>query len=171
MAWDHLGKSALDKVRLSTEQITPGMKLGEPITNANGVTLMPSGIRLTPMFIARIRKWNIDFIDVYVDKRPDGAADPLTEDTPEQPAADDKLPPAPEEGRSARLTAIRLSGEQQDFARSVALDISRAFVNVKDNPLMMQLRTVVIKRLVMHGPEGVVNRMRRPAGLEDADGA
>lgn len=148
------------------------MKLGEPITNANGVTLMPSGIRLTPMFIARIRKWNIDFIEVYVDKKTDAGGGSPAE--PEAAAPESR--PAAGEGAAAasRGTAARLSGEQQDFARSVAMDISRPFANLKENPLMMELRAVVIKRLIQHGPAGMLNAMRRSAeepGREPANGS
>jgi hypothetical protein len=162
----------VDKVRLDTEKLAPGMKLGEPIIGANGVTLMPSGIRLTPMFIARIRKGNIARINVYVDKRPDDATD--VEETPGHDRNESGHAPAGSGGgRPRHDTAVRLSRDQQDFIRSVATEVSRVFVNVMENPLMAQLRAATIKRLVMHGPDGVVNRMRRgdDCGEEDADGS
>lgn len=133
------------------------MKLGEPITNANGVTIMPSGIRLTPMFIARIRKWNIDTIDILQEKKADAAAgdngDAMTEKDQQEAQA--------QASQNTRVLSDRLSQEQAEFARTVALEVSRTFVNVKNDPLMMQLRTVAIKRLVHHGCNGVVNVMRR----------
>ncbi len=157
----------MNKVRVKTDQLTPGMKLGEPITNANGVVIMPSGIRLTPMFIARIRKWNIDTIDVYAEKKADAAAtsDPDETASAAEPASD------PEQTRDTKVLSDRLSTEQADFARTLALEISRTFVNVKNDPLMMQLRTVAIKRLVYHGRNGVVNLMRRHDGGEHEEPA
>ena len=142
-------------------QIAPGMKLAEPITNASGVTLMPAGIRLTPMFIARIKKWNIESLDVLVEKQRSGST---TQRLNNQSSG--SLPaqtPVYEDENT-------LTAEQEAFARSVALEISRPFVNVKDNPLMMQLRAVVIKRVVADGPKGVVNVLRRIPNLNQENG-
>lgn len=131
------------------------MKLAEPITNASGITLMPAGIRLTPMFIARIKKWNIDALDVLVEKK--------RQDTDSIPA-----PAAPGGPAQAGRPAVRpqeqeitLTAEQEQFARSVAAEVSRAYVNMRSNPLMMMLRAVTIKRLVMAGPDSVINALRR----------
>ncbi|MCD8351631.1 MAG: hypothetical protein LUC93_13570 [Planctomycetaceae bacterium] len=151
----------MSKVRVRTDQLTPGMKLGEPITNANGVTIMPSGIRLTPMFIARIRKWNIDAIDVLQETKAAATSDAGEATTEVGPEAE------AQSSQNTRQLSDRLSNEQADFARTVALEISRTFVNVKNDPLMMQLRTVAIKRLVYHGRNGVVNLMRRHGSVDE----
>lgn len=144
------GIGTLEKVRLSVAEITPGMKLAKPITNANGSTLMPAGIRLTPMFIARIKKWNIESLDVLIDEK---------ESQPEATSESARIKAAA--ARGSGDDDEELSEEQLEFARGVAAEVSARFVNVRDNPLMMQLRAVVIKRLVMHGPDGVVNVLRQ----------
>ena len=137
------------------------MKLAEPITNASGVTLMPAGIRLTPMFIARIRKWNIDALDVLLEKR-------RTDTAAARGAMVQKT------GQAAQAADPAGEGEapvaaQEDFARATALEISRPFVNVKSNSLMMQLRASVIKALVLHGANGVVNILRRSSAPDQRE--
>lgn len=135
---------------MPVSQISPGMKLAEPITNTNGLTLMPAGIRLTPMFIARLQKWNIEAVDVLADKQED--ARPAAGETTVAP----KPRPRAEDGE------YTITAEQEAFARTVAMEISRNFVNVRDNPLMVQLRASAIKRLILHGPDGIINVLRRP---------
>ncbi len=146
------GGAILEKTRLSIAQVTPGMKLAEPITNAGGITLMPAGIRLTPMFIARIKKWNMDAVEVFVDK--------IHADAPDETAP----------GKTAVLAKSSVRAQKDDgavsesleqFARAVATDVAKVFVNVRDNPLMMQLRAIAIRRLVGAGPEAAVNSLRR----------
>lgn len=136
----------MEKLRLPIARIAPGMKLAEPITNAGGVTLMPAGIRLTPMFIARIRKWNITALDVFVESKRAGGPPP--------PSAN-PLPPPPVDDENS------IAREQEEFARSVAQEISRPFINVRDNPLMMQLRAVVIRSIVAQGQRGLFNLLRQ----------
>ncbi len=143
----------MEKNRLPIAQITPGMRLAEPVTNAGGITLMPAGLRLTPMFIARIRKWNIEAIDVVADASRGEADDAFSQ------------------GRAGKTTAVaRRPGDggdeplpeaQADFARAVAAEVSRVFVNVRKNPLMMQLRAIVIRRLARKGADSPINRLRR----------
>lgn len=148
-----MGSIALTKVKLDINQITPGMKLAEPITNASGVTLMPAGLRLTPMFIVRLKKWNLESLEVFVESAPRPAGDGQTR------------------VRNATSVAIgsgSLTAEQEEFARGVAIEVYKWFANVKDSPLMMQLRSVVTKRLVAHGPEGMINTMRRRGVANDA---
>lgn len=131
------------------------MKLAEPITNASGITLMPAGIRLTPMFILRLKKWNIEAVEVVAEKTRHTTSAKVA-----QPQA-----------RSATTTATANTGmtaEQEQFARAIATEVSRWFVNVRDNPLMMMLRLAAIKRLVAHGPRGMINVMRHPEGYRTA---
>lgn len=149
--------ASIAKVRLNINKISPGMKLAEPITNPAGITLMPAGIRLTPMFIARIKKWNVEELDVFVEKTKDTErAVKATTRTikPDSTGADAGNHPGQEK---------TLSVEEEKFARSTAIEVSRPFVNLRDNPVMMQLRAAVIRRLIMHGPEGTVNRLRKNA--------
>ncbi len=123
------------------------MKLAEPILGAGGSTLMPAGIRLTPMFLARIRKWNIEALDVFADSAP---ADAAPEDT---------------SASARRKASVRRSGlvtgDREAFAHAVAADIARVFSNVRENPLMMQLRSIVIRHLVERGPDSSVGALRR----------
>jgi hypothetical protein len=126
------------------------MKLAEPITNAGGITLMPAGIRLTPMFIARIKKWNIDTLEVFADK--------VGGDAPEENASGKTAILAKS---SARRDDGTVSEPLEQFARAVATDVAKVFVSVRDNPLMMQLRALAIRRLVGAGPNSPINSLRR----------
>ncbi len=147
------------------------MKLAEPITNAGGTTLMPAGVRLTPMFLARLKKWNIDEVDVFVETLHGDAAG-------DSPVGADGAP------RSRHTTSIRrqrsgegaTAGAQEQFARSVAAEVARVFTNARENPLMMHLRSIVIKRIVAQGPDSSITALRRgpldeaplPVAEEDA---
>lgn len=153
--------SHLNKVRLNISKISPGMKLAEPITNPAGITLMPAGIRLTPMFIARIKKWNVQELDVFVEKPRDTS---LRTSKPAAPKPTEVKPAAPQGGKPPAPAVEQentLTAEEEEFARATTVEISRPFINVKNNPIMMQLRAVVIRRLVMHGRDGAVNVLRR----------
>ncbi len=143
------------KRRLNIAQVAPGMKLAEPITNAAGITLMPAGIRLTPMFIIRLKKWNIVMVDVFTDSPAENRSETSVTRV---------------KRRASGTTSATLTAEQSEFARLVAGDVSKWFVNVRENPLMMQLRNIVIKRLVAHGKTGMINLMRRPGGYENVNG-
>ncbi len=132
------------------------MKLAEPITNAGGSTLMPAGVRLTPMFLARLKKWNIDSVEVFVEI--------IHGDPPgDSPVGADGAP------RPRHTTSIRkqrsgdgaTAGAQEQFARSVAAEVARVFTNVRENPLMTQLGNIVIKRLVDKGPDSSITALRR----------
>lgn len=159
------------------------MKLAEPITTPAGITLMPAGIRLTPMFLVRIKKWNVEELDVFVERSATSSSrrkKKLSEtQTQTKPAAQDSTRRTSSDTKTGagKKTAPRpsdtrtLTAAEEEFARSTAAEISRAFVNVKQNPTMMLLRVAVIKRLIMHGRDGVVNILRRefrPSGEESA---
>ncbi len=167
----------MEKIRLPLAQITPGMKLAEPITNASGITLMPAGIRLTPMFISRIKKWNIEAIDVLIEKRTDNESRPL----PRVGGGTRILRPdaANLRGKTRVIPAGNaLTAEEEEFARTVIKEVSPPFANLRDNETMMQLRAAVIKKLIQEGRKSAVNKLRQlpqepPAGktTEDANGA
>ncbi len=150
---------AVNKTRLPISQVTPGMKLAEPIMNAAGITLMPAGIRLTPMFIARIRKWRIDALDIIVD----AARGEITDENFPRTRSSGKTTVVISRKRHDRPAGddVPLPESREQFARAVAAEISRTFVNVRNSPLMMQLRAAVIKRLVRDGPDSAVNVLRR----------
>ena len=141
----------MTKQRLDISQISPGMKLAEPIVNSSGMTLMPTGIRITPLFISRLKKWNIQTVEVFVED-----ADGTSKDGRQR--------------REASSTREILTAEQEEFARSIAVEVSSWFANVRGNPLMIQLRNTAIKRLVQHGPEGQLNIMRHAAAQKEAEG-
>ncbi|MCC8190501.1 MAG: hypothetical protein LIP77_07690 [Planctomycetes bacterium] len=136
----------MKKVKLNINQITAGMKLAEPITNASGVTLMPAGIRLTPMFIVRLKKWNIETLEVFVEANRKSSTNTQI---PQQAVA-----------RAQTTVRTTMTAEQEQFARTVATEVSRWFLNVRDNPLMMQLRASAVRRLVNAGPDGMINILR-----------
>lgn len=141
--------------KLNLSQVTPGMKLAEPITNASGITLMPAGIRLTPMFIVRLKKWNIDTIEVFLDRPKDKATANISQ---------------PRVAKSTSTSPIALAAAHGEFAREIVEEVNTWFSNVRENPLMMQLRAVAIKRLVAHGRTGMINAMRRPPGSANEGG-
>jgi hypothetical protein len=126
------------------------MKLAEPIINPGGVTLMPAGIRLTPMFILRLKKWNIESLEVFVSETSASSGGDTTR------------------SRRSRTTRAQMTVEQEEFARAVALEVHQWFANVRDNELMTELRNVAVKRLVRHGVGGMLNVMRRDGVVPDA---
>ncbi len=167
----------MEKIRLPLAQITPGMKLAEPITNASGITLMPAGIRLTPMFISRIKKWNIEAVDVIIEKKIETESRIIPAPGSPRPAA--------KPGQAAVRSAPRaiqsgdtLTAAEEEFARTIVKEVSPAFTNLRENEIMMQLRAAVIKKLIQEGPKSIVNRLRQlppeppaPEATEDDDGA
>lgn len=146
----------MNKKRLPMSQIAPGMILAEDIANAAGVTLMPKGIRLTPMFISRLAKWDVKTIEVT-----------LPEQEAEEPA------PAHESSGSRTIHAAQagqaITPEQEEFVKSVTREVSSWFQNLRDDPLMMQLRVLAIKKLVSIGPNAMLNQLRMAAG-DEGDG-
>ena len=97
------------------------------------------------MFIVRLKKWGVE--SVLVEK--------------DEPAADEGQAEQAEPARGkTSSSASSIPPEQNQFARDIALEVSRWFANVRDNPLMLQLRSVAIRKLVAHGRDGVLNLMR-----------
>lgn len=130
-------------MKLALAQVTPGMKLAKAVANAQGVTLMPAGIRLTPMFIARMQKWGLTELDVMVEEAPE-AVQSEAEAAMQQLAA----------------SHAEASQEKRDFMRRIATEVAQRFTSVEDSPLMQQCRTMFVKKLIDHGPTGIVNRLR-----------
>lgn len=145
----------MNRVKLDIEQVTSGMKLAEAVVNSAGVTLMPAGIRLTPIMINHLKKWGVASLEVLVEKT--------------------SVTRKGESGTTKRVaaagTGVGLTAEQEEFARAIASEVAGWFVNVRENPLMVQLRNVVIRKLIAHGRDGMINVMRRnesPAAEEGA---
>lgn len=129
------------KTRVNVSNLNPGMKLAENIANASGITLIPVGVRLTPMFISRLEKWGIEAVDILVE---------------EKEAKEEVANPA-----SLALAAMpNASTEQREFMEAITAEVAQTFANVRDNPLMMQLRAVAIKKLVANGPNGCLAAIR-----------
>lgn len=146
------------KAKLEIHKLTPGMKLAENITNDKGVTMMPSGVRLTPLFISRLDKWKIDSVFVHIEEQEPAAKEDIPAD--KSPAAVMSIPDRP-----------NASAEQQEFLKSVIFDVGTWFSNVKDNPLMLQLRSIAVKKLVADGPKGKLKAFRVPSDIGGGDGA
>lgn len=148
----------MQKLRVGINKLTPGMLLAENIVNEKGVTMMPQGVRLTPMFIRRLEKWGVTTVSVAVERKS------------EEPGKESPRAPAqPDPAEAAKDT----TSEQEAFIMSVVAEVGTWFANVRDNPLMMQLRTVAIKKLIADGPEGKLYQFRQmPApdgGAVDGD--
>lgn len=63
--------------RIVIDQATAGMVLDQPVTNANGRTLMPAGVELADKHIKALKMWGITDVSIKGDGI--GApADPLT---------------------------------------------------------------------------------------------
>lgn len=133
--------------KVEVGQLAPGMRLAEPVHNASGTTLMPAGIRLTPMFIVRLKKWGVTNVTIEVEAKP------------EPPAA--SLNPASMTTLTRQLVESPAGAEASQFARDIAQEVMAWFANIKDDPLMHQLRNIAIKKLIAHGEAGVLNVMRR----------
>ncbi|MCL2001210.1 MAG: hypothetical protein FWG74_07225 [Planctomycetes bacterium] len=144
--------SGMEKQRLNMADIMPGMKLAEPVTNRAGITLMPAGIKLTPLFINRLQKWKVEALDVFVEK----------ESRP--PSLADRQQNNPESVPRTGLTA-----EQNDFSRQIAAEISGRFANVQDNPLMLELQKAATKLLIAYGSDSPINSMFRPESAAQAE--
>ena len=147
------------KTKLKISDLTPGMKLGENITNELGVTLMPMGIRLTPMFISRLAKWNVESVMVLVEDQ--------EEDEEKQ------LQPSNKKNSTNPLVAAKVdtSVEQQEFIKEVSQEVGIWFSDIKDHPLMMQLRSIALKKLVADGRRGRLRALRHVLGEEPGDNA
>jgi hypothetical protein len=103
------------------------------------------------MFIARIKKWNITALEVFADKVPDGAAEG---GTAEKTADSVRI-------RPASRSSTSISRSKEEFARNIAAEVAKVFSGVRDNQLMMNLRSAVIRRLVAKGPRSTINELRR----------
>ncbi|MDR1612947.1 MAG: hypothetical protein LBT97_09215 [Planctomycetota bacterium] len=137
----------MDKKRLPLSQIVPGMILAEDIANAAGPALISKGIRLTPMFISRLRKWGFETIDVFLPEQESGKQNGT-------PGSGGSRVIAGQVGRSA------VTPEQEEFVKSVTRDVSIWFQNLREDPLMMQLRVLAIKKLIAIGPDAMLNQLR-----------
>lgn len=136
---------------IDISQATSDMKLIKPVTNASGMVLMPEGIRLTPIFIDRLKKWGVQTVEVMTEK--------------------DESPAAPVPQADARASGpTRILEADRGFAQRITGDVAKRFVLCKDYPLMMQLRTIVAKHLFQHGPKGMLNTIRFDSAAEPRDG-
>ncbi|MDR1518762.1 MAG: hypothetical protein LBU23_01275 [Planctomycetota bacterium] len=124
-------------LKLSIDAVTSGMRLAEALTDAGGAVLIPAGIRLTPIFVNRIKKWGIKSIAVLTD-------DSASETAPAAPAVIASAPPP----------APIPTPENEEFAGRVADWVSGRFANVGDDPLMTALRDIVVRHLAAHGNDG-----------------
>ena len=135
----------MEKKKEKVANLAPGMKLAESIANSAGITLMPVGVRLTPMFIAKLSKWGIEEVDIQVD-------------------VEEYIPKAKSHSTNTGITALsNTSAEQREFVESVSIDIAETFANAADNPLMLQLRRIVLKKRVADGPNGLLASFRQKA--------
>ena len=135
----------MDKKKVRVANLAPGMKLAENIANSSGITLMPEGVRLTPMFIAKLSKWGIEEVEIQVD-------------------ADEARSRVGSHITNPGIAAMpNASVEQREFVEAVSMEVAETFANVVDNPLMMQLRKIALKKRVADGPNGLLASFRSKA--------
>ena len=109
------------KKELPIEQVQPGMTLAEPISDRAGRVIVAAGMKLSPVVISRLGKWNVEAVTVEVEEtsvhRPVGGGEsaPAGEETAEISA------------RMARLECV--------FARA------------GENPVMVALHELARKHL------------------------
>lgn len=150
-------------IKLPIDQVSPGMRLAAPIKNASGVTLMPAGIRLAPMFINRLKKWNVAEVTVLAEAQPEPGPATRPAGGPEPVAGGVRRP-------SARAVADAANKTEDEFAREVIRDLNKRFANVQDNPLMMALRDVAARKLIALGPDSYVNIVRQAVRQQEGQG-
>lgn len=136
----------MSKKKVAVKNLVPGMRLAEKITNSSGITVIPSGVRLTPLFINRLTKWGLESVDVVVDDTTvTDKSSALKHGTTTNIAINTKT------GSSAAL---------QEFAKDITVEVTNRFKNLADDELMMRLRSIVLKKLIADGPNGKLNRLR-----------
>ncbi|MDR2391777.1 MAG: hypothetical protein LBE84_08885 [Planctomycetota bacterium] len=124
-------------ISIGVDAIRPGMRLAKSLLDPGGNTLLPAGIRLTPIFASRIRKWGIAAIEVE------------SHDTRAALSPNDRtVVPSPE-------AAPDPGPERNPLAEQIVGEVDERFINVAGDALMMKLRGIVIRRLLTDGGKGV----------------
>ncbi len=126
--------------KLPIAELKSGMLLGQEILDAKGRVVVQNGARLTPMYIKRLEKWGVD--EVLIEE--------------EEATSGETVEKRPSEGKSLLENA---SSEDREFMRRVALAAQERFSNIKDNPVMDELKRLAIRHLVMSG-RGAVPGLR-----------
>ena len=136
----------MSKKKVATTNLVSGLRLAEKITNSSGITVIPFGVRLTPLFINRLAKWGIDSVDVIV-----------SETTVTESSVTLK------HGTTTNIAINAKTGNSvalQEFARDVTAEVTLRFKNLQDDELMMRLRSIALKKLIADGPHCKLNRLR-----------
>ncbi len=135
------------KQTILVSEVTPNMKLAEPIVNASGMTMIPRGVRLTPIFISRLVKWGIVEVEILVE---DSAGQAQTSTS--------------RRGKSTTTSTSVGGGDVGadliKFVAKIKSEVDEVFSNMSDNPLMLALKTLVIKKLIADGPNGRLDLLR-----------
>lgn len=149
-----------DKKKIPIDQVSPGMRLAEPIRNSSGVTLMPAGTRLAPMFIDRLKKWYVSEVTVAVEDK-SGSTTHLRSGSTSTSIS----------GRYPTRTVTSMDGKETDeFSLGIIRDLNRRFANVQDNPLMVILRDIAARKLIALGPDSFLNLVHQIAPDEEDEG-
>jgi len=56
------------KKRIPIEEVQPGMTLAEPISDRTGRVIVAAGMKLSPVVISRLGKWNVASVTVEVEE-------------------------------------------------------------------------------------------------------
>ena len=111
------------KKQLSIGEVQPGMTLAEPISDRTGRVIVAAGMKLSPVVISRLGKWNVASITVDVEEAA-GAPAPGSAAGEEAPVGTET---AEISARMARLECV--------FARA------------GENPVMVALHELARKHL------------------------
>ncbi len=105
------------------------MVLGQDITDENGRTIVPDGARLTPMYIKRLSKWGVSAVAI----RDEDTATLRRENSP------------------AREIIQSATQEEREYMRRVAERTQKRFQKITGNPLMEELKRLVVRHLILSG--------------------
>lgn len=125
-------------IKIKPDESKVGMVLAQPITDAQGRTIMAEGSRLTPVHINRLGRWGVQELHVLDDAEAEGAAaDGIADGGGEGAQTDDDSSPS-----------VQID---EDFMREKAAEFKQRFTAVEDNPLMDDLKKTAFKGVVLAG--------------------
>jgi hypothetical protein len=145
MSADAVESEALYRL-IPLSQVKIGMTLGQNVLDKEGRVIIAQSTRLTPMLLSRLAKWNI--MEIYVPKEEIDGGSPRMAELPK-----------PALRQTAILANLNLSGEEKlSLIGKIADEMDNRFFNVKDQPLMSDLRDAAEKWLLIKRAANIPGR-------------